>query len=836
MKNLLIKTLSLSLLVSTFGFISACGGGATTAQQPNPTNAPPRTDPGDDQIIYTGPTAANDDVQAFKINVWDNLTADNRCGSCHNENSEGQIESLMFMRRDNINLAYETIMPYVDRVAPVLSTLVTKVQSGHNAWDPSAADTIQNLIQRWSTASGASENVIVLTAPDYREVGKTKQFPASATAGDDASFANTIYALVTDTDSANCVACHSEASAARQQPFFASANVDTAYLAARNLIDLNSPNNSRFVQRMQENHNVWVHPTGAMSPSAYSVQEMRSAVSLFANAIQAVEVNPNLRVSQAVGIVDDGVVASSGGRIETNVIALYQFKEGVGAIAYDTSGVAPALNLNLSPGVEWVGSWGIRIGDNGKAQGNTVASKKLHDEIKRTGEYSIEAWVIPANVTQEDARIVTYSGSTDERNFSLHQTLYDYDFLARTENTNINGMPMLSTPSADELLQATLQHVVVTYSQIDGRRIYVNGELEAQDTQLVGNLNDWDDSYVLAVGNEVDNARWWNGTVRLLAIHNRVLTPTQVSTNFEAGVGQKYYLLFGVSHLVDMPQAYVVFAVEVYDDYSYLFSSPFFISLDRDAVPEEAIDISGIRIGINGKEAAISQAFANVNASVTAQNYDSGVGTSLSTSPVGTLIALEDGPIGDLFFLSFDRIGNSTYTRPPEPSPAPITRVAADTQPDFGIRLFDEVFQNMSAITTVPSARVYDFYVAEIRRSLPGSETLSGFLSSQQSAITQLALAYCTELVTDSTLRTAYFGNFGTLSTPEQQNALIDPLLNRMLIRGDGSFGFTAHPNAASIKPQLVDLMTNGLTTNDQNTKAIAVCTSALASAAMLMQ
>ena len=81
-------------------------------------------------------------------------------------------------------------------------------------------------------------------------------------------------------------------------------------------------------------------------------------------------------------------------------------QDGQWLVAYDTSGVEPALNLNISGDVTWVGGWGINV-RSGKAQGSTTASKKLHDMIKATGEYSIEAWVAPGNVAQEDARIVS---------------------------------------------------------------------------------------------------------------------------------------------------------------------------------------------------------------------------------------------------------------------------------------------------------------------------------------------------------------------------------------------------------------------------------------------
>ncbi|VUD53425.1 hypothetical protein TDB9533_01832 [Thalassocella blandensis] len=834
-----VQRLTYVVLVAALGVLVSCGG---DSGQENQRNIPDEEDSGNDDIVYNGPVASTDDVLAFKLAVWDNLAGDDRCGACHNE-IVGQEPQ--FLRRDDINLAYSIALNYVDLQAPVLSRLVERAEAGHNIWSEAAPDIIENYIQNWATASGASENVIVLTPPEVHEVGVSKQLPVSSDA-----YEATIYPLVTDTDSANCVQCHSEASAQRQQPYFASANPETAYNSARTLIDLNNGANSRFVQRMQEGHNVWQDPSGAMSPTAYSVQQMTVAVNAFLELVPEPQpIDEDLLVSNAVGLLADGVIAASGGRVESDVIALYEFKEGAGSIAYDTSGVDPALDLNLSPTVEWVGSWGIRIEDNGKAQGDTASSSKLNDLIKLTGEYSVEAWVIPANVTQEESRIITYSGSTDTRNFSLNQTLYDYDFLSRSENSDANGMPQLSTPSADEILQATLQHVVATYDPIEGRQIFVNGELVAQDDDgsLAGNINDWDDTFVLAVGNEVDNARWWEGTVRLLAIHNRVLNAEQIMANFESGVGQKYYLLFGVSHLVNMPQAYVVFSVEVYDDYSYLFSSPFFISLDKDAVPAEDINIRGIRVGLNAKELPTSQAFANVNATVTAENYNAATGVPLATNPSGTLFALENGPLDDQFFLTFDAIGSNNYSRPAEPVPPVPGELDTDIQPDVGMRIFDEIFENMSTITTVPSERVGDFYRSELRRSLPASESLYGFLSSQQSAVAQLALAFCTELVSDTTLRNAYFGSavFSGSLTSANSADVVDPLLAHMLhssglatqpdLDDPASGGEPPHLEIKGVRDELNRLI-DGMTTNDTSTKVIAVCTAAVSSATMLLQ
>ena len=45
--------------------LGGCGGGASTVENPVTSTAP--------QSAYNGPAPSTADVQAFKINVWDNL-------------------------------------------------------------------------------------------------------------------------------------------------------------------------------------------------------------------------------------------------------------------------------------------------------------------------------------------------------------------------------------------------------------------------------------------------------------------------------------------------------------------------------------------------------------------------------------------------------------------------------------------------------------------------------------------------------------------------------------------------------------------------------------------
>lgn len=808
------------LMALSVALLTACTGGSGSGTEANPNLSQAAAG-----VNYTGPAPQNADVQSFKIELWDNLVADNRCGSCHG--TGGQAPG--FVRSDDINLAYNAASSIVDFDIPGSSRIVQKVGGGHNCWlesNQACADIVTGYVAAWvSQASGGGANVVVLTAPPIRSVGNSKTFPPAAD-----GFASTVHPLLTD----NCAGCHSDAAATKQQPYFASADIDAAYAAAQGKIDLDNPANSRLALRLRnEFHNCW-------GDCADNARTMENAISAFANGIEATVVDPQLVLSKALKLID-GVVASSGGRHETHVVANYQFKAGSGNIAFDTSGVNPAIDLNLIGDVQWVGGWGINIA-NGKAQGSTSASRKLYDQITSSGEYSIEAWVAPANVTQEGpAGIVGYSGGTTLRNFTLGQTQYNYNFLNRSTATDGNGDPMLSTADAAEILQATQQHVVATFDPVNGRRLYVNGEFTGDmDDAGGGTLVDWDDTFALVLGNEVSSDRLWQGLIRMVAIHNRALTPEQVVQNFEVGVGEKYYLLFSVSHLIDMPQTYVVFQVSQFDSYSYLFDQPFFISLDGSAEPGN-IAVKGMRIGINGREATAGQTYSNLDTSISNGSYQPG-GQILSS--MGTVIALEKGPQSDEFFITFEQLG--VHTNVVLEPVAPLPPVAADLpeQADIGLRTFDEINATMSSVTTVPATNssVKATY-QRVRQQLPAVEGIEGFLSSHQMGITQLAIEYCNALIESSALRSAYFGGFNfsapvsTAFNASGRDQLIDPLLQHIL-----ATNVSTQPLAQNVKAELnslVDTMAscgNACPADRTATTAKAVCAAALGSAAMLIQ
>jgi hypothetical protein len=825
-----VRRFALATCLATPAFLlSGCGSGSGAQTVQNPVTTPPTVS------NYNGPAPQTADVQRFKLNVWDNLVPNNRCGTCHNPS-----QTPRFVRNDDINLAYEAANTVVNLSDPANSRMVLKVRGGHNCWltsNDACGDIIQSYIQAWAGGSvGGVGKAITFTAPPLRDPGSSKNFPS-----DPALFKANVYDPYLHE---YCVGCHKEDAPVPQSPYFASDDIDVAYAAAQKKIDLDNPANSRFVIRLgTEFHNCWAENPPTVN-CAQDAALMEAGITAMANAIPATVVDPSLVTSKALRLTD-GIVASDGGRQEANVIAKYEFKTGSGNTAFDTSGVEPALNLTLSGSYSWVGGWGVAF-NGGKAQGSTTASKKLYDLVNATGEYSIEAWVAPANVTQDGpSRIITYSGGTTSRNFMLGQTLYQYDFLNRSADTDQNGMPSLSTAAADEDLQATLQHVVATYDPTNGRRIYVNGKFtDDVDSVPGGVLSAWDNTFAFALGSEVDNTNKWAGTVRFVEIHNRALTPAQVKQNYDVGVGEKYYMLFNVSDYVGQPDAYVVFVVSQFDSYSYLFRSPFFMLLDSAATPG-SIPVKGIRIGINGREASVGQAFKNVDTTITDAQY-AAQGGRQELATIGGVIALEKGPTADEFFLTFEQLGSATHVvveaaPPPPPTPVDVPRDAS-----YGIRNFAEVNATMSTVTGVPTTQtdVLATYDA-VFQALPVDSGIEGFLSSQQMGVTQLAISYCSALVDGkgSIPVATYFPgfNFGApvstaFDSAAKKSQVMDPLYTRIV-----GTNVSTQPDASATKTEVGNLIDSlascsGVKCADTHGVVKAACASMLGSAAMLVQ
>jgi hypothetical protein len=833
----------LAWLAASFA-LTACGGaGAPTTTNPAPSQTVTANN-------YTGPPAATADVTAFQVNFWNNVRVQNRCGQCHNATSPAQMPN--FARSDDVNLAYAQANTVVNLATPSTSLIVTKVSGGHNCWladNGACGQILTTWIANWASAAGAaSATTVQLQAPPDQSVGQSLNFPAAAT-----DYQMTVYTLT----SKYCVRCHSTTAdpSVEQSPYHADPSLAIAYPAAIPKIDFTGcagsggsnggtcGTNSRLYQRLlTDNHNCWDN-------CASDAAQMLAQIQAFAAMLTPANIDPSLVTSKALSLTQ-GTIASGASRYDADTIAKYEFQSVVNNTTFDTSGIDPSADLTISGNVTLAGGWGINVGAGGKAQATTQASKKIYNFIQATGEFSVEAWVAPALVAADKSYMVSYSGGDTTRNFTLGQTNQDYDFMLRNSNTALTGLPQLQTPNAAMVLQASLQHVVLTYDAVNGRQIYVNGALvPVPDPQKGGTISNWDSTFALVLGNEVSGDRSWQGLIKFVAIHSRAMSAVQVMQNFNAGVGERYYLLFNVSTVTGVSQSYVMFTVSQYDSYGYMFYQPTFISLDKTVTSSNlpSIPVQGIRIGLNGAVPQVGQAYIPLKTTITPASYTA-QGEVLSS--IGTVIGLQGGPLTDKFFLTFDVLGSHSNVvveaSPTIPAPAP-GPVAAD----IGVKTFAQVNSTLSVLTGVPTTdpNVSATYLA-VQQQLPPTPILEAFSSANQVGIAQLAIQYCNVMVNNPAYLSKVLPNVtlsaGLFSSQSGMDSVTGPLAARVL----GS-GLTSMPAATTLTGpyngpgtgtgELTNLITELCTTSACSTAArvqavtAAACATAFGNANMLI-
>jgi hypothetical protein len=291
-----------------------------------------------------------------------------------------------------------------------------------------------------------------------------------------------------------------------------------------------------------------------------------------------------------------------------------------------------------------------------------------------------------------------------------------------------------------------------------------------------------------------------------------------------------------------------MFEAEQYDTYSYLFKSPKFISLDPAAMPGN-IALKGMRIGVNGAEAQVGQAYRLLDTHITNELYSPATGQLLSE--VGTIIPVVQNAMSDQFFLCFDVIGTHTDNACAAYTPGvPPAKVLAAPASDIGVKLFDAINATMASITGVPAntAKITSTY-ENVRQSLPAVHDIKGYLSSHQTSVAQLALQYCNVMVDDGTLRSRFFPgtiDFGAALTAPDYSAInmngqlvVDTLRNKMVGTAN------TQPDAADFDADMGDLIealcnpgAGGKACTGSRTAEVikAACGAALGSAATLVQ
>lgn len=206
-------------------FLTACGGEEASVNDTDPVTGTPDT--------------TSQEVQGFEVTLHQQLITS--CGSCHGDNGDN---SSLFAVTDS-QAAYNRIASrsLVNFTTPSSSTFVSQMNNNHNcgASCGSLATAFTQSITDWADYLG-----IAVSEPEPISLGVQEK-----------AFAETLYPIM----ESNCAGCHDEfaSDTTRLTPKIAHTDIGTAHavIQSLNLVNLESPNNSRLVSRILGEHACW---------------------------------------------------------------------------------------------------------------------------------------------------------------------------------------------------------------------------------------------------------------------------------------------------------------------------------------------------------------------------------------------------------------------------------------------------------------------------------------------------------------------------------------------------------------------------------------------------
>ncbi len=226
----------------------------------------------------------------------------------------------------------------------------------------------------------------------------------------------------------------------------------------------------------------------------------------------------------------------------TQVTALYN-NSTVPSVAppvvRDTSGAGNPLDLYIQDpaNTSWISGGGLTVASSTKIVSPGPASK-LYNAITTTGEYTIEAVVAVANLTQDGpARIASLSSSASAVNMTLGQDDDQYVGRTRTSATSTNGTPEIKSDAV--LVKDKSVHLMLAFAG-DEVRLFRDGVLEKTSART-GDLSTWVSTMRFMLANEDSNDRPWLGKLYRVAVWDRAFNGLQaknVYNGLDPGTGK----------------------------------------------------------------------------------------------------------------------------------------------------------------------------------------------------------------------------------------------------------------------------------------------------------
>jgi hypothetical protein len=233
---------------------------------------------------------------------------------------------------------------------------------------------------------------------------------------------------------------------------------------------------------------------------------------------------------------DDAAPDAPPTRSTEGLVALYAFDDGSGAVAADTSGVAPPLPLAIAdPGAT---SWiqGALVISAPTILSSADPADKIRTACQASGALTVEAWIRPMPEATSTYLVYAGSGSAVSVMIGTSADSSYYRARIRTSETDDNGNPELRTPAGGGDIQAEMTHLALVRDAAGLERLYVNGVPRA--AQVVGgDHSTWDPTYRLHVADRTSGSRGWLGELHLLAIFCRALPEAEVVLHRDLGPG-----------------------------------------------------------------------------------------------------------------------------------------------------------------------------------------------------------------------------------------------------------------------------------------------------------
>lgn len=229
-------------------------------------------------------------------------------------------------------------------------------------------------------------------------------------------------------------------------------------------------------------------------------------------------------------------VYEAGQRVTDDLLALYTFQNNDGTSVAGSAG--PAINTVVDNGgsPQFTGGY-LNATGHGVVKTSSAASSLIGAV---DDEFTVEAWVKPANTTQTGpARIVSLSqDGLSGGNFILAQEGSTYEVRVHTTATDKFGkdVPDFRGGTAST---ASVAHIVFTRSADGTSTLYVNGNLVEQRTtsSLFSASLSWKNLEMALAGepNIATDYREWAGEIHLVSFYKRALSQPEVLQNMAAG-------------------------------------------------------------------------------------------------------------------------------------------------------------------------------------------------------------------------------------------------------------------------------------------------------------